>query len=51
VLRVTWTLGDGAQLHLATDAGCGPGVAGESLPGALLFEERAVRVALEAPGG
>jgi hypothetical protein len=51
VLRVTWTLGRGAKLHLATDAGTGAGVPGESLPGAPLFDDRAVRVTLESPGG
>jgi hypothetical protein len=48
---VTWTLARNARLHLVTDAGTGSGVAGESLPGAPLLAERAVRVALEASGG
>jgi maltooligosyltrehalose trehalohydrolase len=51
VLRVTWTLGRSAKLHLATDAGTGSGVLSEPLPGAPLFDDRAVRVTLESPGG
>jgi maltooligosyltrehalose trehalohydrolase len=51
VLRVSWTLGRGTKLHLVTDAGAGSGVEGETLPGAPLFDDRSVRVALEAAGG
>jgi maltooligosyltrehalose trehalohydrolase len=48
VLRVSWTLGDRSTLHLATDAGAGPGATGASLPGIPIYEDGAVRVALEA---
>ena len=48
VLRVSWTLGDRSTLHLATDAGTGPGVAAASLPGIPIYEDGAVRFTLEA---
>jgi maltooligosyltrehalose trehalohydrolase len=48
VLRVSWTLGDRSTLHLATDVGVGPGVAGASLPGSPIYEDGAVRFTLEA---
>jgi len=47
-LRVSWTLGEGSTLHLATDAGAGPGLAAASLPGTPIFEDGAVRCTLEA---
>jgi maltooligosyltrehalose trehalohydrolase len=49
VLRVSWTLGDRATLHVATDAATGPGVAAVSLPGAPIYQDGAVRFMLEAP--
>jgi hypothetical protein len=50
-LRVSWTLGDRSTLHLATDAGTGPGVAAASLPGTPLYADGAVRFTLEAARG
>jgi len=47
-LRVSWTLGEGSTLHLATDAGAGPGLGAASLPGTPIFEDGAVRCTLEA---
>ncbi|MDH3320314.1 MAG: DUF3459 domain-containing protein, partial [Betaproteobacteria bacterium] len=48
VLRVSWTLGDRSTLHLATDAGTGPGVVTVSLPGTPIYQDSAVRYTLEA---